>query len=101
MAVSLAGKGQFTEFHQFRIIKPEDPDLTGLIAFSAIFIFILVCAALASYYYKHKIMFLIRLLKRKNDTIVLMNEIEPTDFQEISLRHKSYDQLSDIMEFDE
>lgn len=101
MAVSLAGKGPFTDFHQFKIVKPEQPDSTGWIIFGAVFILILFCVMLVSYYYKHKIALLIRLMRRQNDTIVLMKDIEPTDFHEISLHHKSFDQLSDIMEFDE
>lgn len=36
------------------------------------------------------------------DNIVLMKEIEPTDFHEVASRHNHcFDELSDIMEFDE
>lgn len=42
------------------------------------------------------------ILRSHNDTIVLMQDIEPTDFEEMSLHHKkSFDDLSDIMEFDD
>lgn len=41
------------------------------------------------------------LLKRHNDRIILLQDIEPTDFNEMSLHHKSFDNLSDITENDE
>lgn len=59
---------------------------------------LIACISIVSYYYKHKI---VTMLKQDSDRLVLMKDIEPTDFHNISLRHKSFDTLSDIMEFDD
>lgn len=98
MAVSLAGNGPYTDFHEFRIIKPDTSISRGWILLGAIVALLLVCIATVSFYYKHKIL---SLLRSHNDRIVLMQDMEPTDFNEISLHHHSFDKLSDIMEFDE
>lgn len=100
-AVSLAGNGQYTDFHQFKIIKPVQPDSTGWIIFSAIVLLILVSVMLVCYYFKHKVRLLFRRVRRTEDTDILLQEIEPTDFHEISLNHdhsSSSDNLSQIFE---
>lgn len=98
MAVSLAGKGRFTDFHEFRIVKPENRLSKGWILLGVVLALLLACVTTVSYYYKHKIS---TLLRGHSDRIILMQDMEPTDFQEISLHHKSFDKLSDILEFDE
>lgn len=65
---------------------------------AVVVVLLLACITTVSYYYKHKIM---TLLKGHNDRIILLQDIEPTDFNEMSLHHKSFDNLSDIMENDE
>lgn len=82
---------------------PDKSISDGWYLLAAVLIVLVLCASIVSYYYKHKI-----LLWRKsyNDRIHLMDEIEPTDFCEISLRHSSdesarFKSLEDIMEFDE
>lgn len=101
-AVSLGGNGPFTDFHEFSIIKPVKTISKGWFLLGAVLSLLMVCVTSVSYYYKHKIV----LWKRQSDTIHLMDDIAPTDFHEISLRHESDDDkflrsLEDIMEFDE
>jgi hypothetical protein len=74
----------------------------GWVLLGAVLALLLICVTSVSYYYKHKI----ALWKRQSDTIHLMDEIQPTDFSEISLCHESDDfeysrNLEDIMEFEE
>lgn len=99
MAISLASMGPFSEFHEFQIVKPDKSLSKGwIVAF--VFIFMLATAVAAiSYYYKHKFF----IMKRgQNDRMILMKDIEPTDFNAMNNRHqRDFDELSDIMEYDE
>lgn len=101
MAVSLAGKGEYTDFHEFHVIKPEYSMSKGWFVVGAVFTLLLICGSIASFYYKHKIMIL---FQRRNDTISLLQdmEMEQLNFHEISLHHeKSLYRMSDILESDE
>lgn len=95
MAVSLAQKGRFTDFHEFQIIKPDNSVSKGWILLGVVLLLLLAVVGAVTYYCKHNLRLLIR---NQNDTMVLMRDIEPTDFYEVSLNHKSFDELSDIME---
>lgn len=98
MAVSLAGNGPFSDFHTFRIIKQENASFNGWIFVGIVIVIVIICIAAILYYCKHRILLMMR---RQNDTIVLMQDIEPTDFHEMSLHHNTSNELSDIEEFDD
>lgn len=102
LAVSLAGEGKFSEFHKFQIViqnlKPEEPTSKGWIVFGVISALLLASITSFCYYYRHKI---ITGIRRQDDQTFSMKEIELTDFNRISMLHKSVDNLSDIMEYDE
>jgi hypothetical protein len=97
IATSLAGQGKYTDFHYFTIVEPEKVYPIGWILFGVLFIVFLIFGASISFYYKHKILTFVR---SRNDRLFLMNEIEPTDFCEVSLRMRSLDRLSDSSEQD-
>lgn len=98
MAVSLAAYGQFSDFYYFSIVIPPKEHSWNLIIVVSCVIVMFVVSAGISYYYKHKI---ITLLKRQGDSQVLMNDVQPIDFHDVSLKHSSCDRLSDIMEGEE
>lgn len=98
MAVSLANNGQFSDFYYFSIIIPLEKISWNWIIIGISLVIIFVVSASISYYYKHKI---ITILKRQGDSIVLMNDVQQTDFYNVSLKHTSCDRLSDIVESDE
>lgn len=96
-AVSIAGDGNLSEWHRFYVT--ERPKSKMWIIILVIILFVLATAIVISYYYKHKIMTILRF---QNDKIFLLHDVQhdSTDFFEISLHHKS-DKLSDISEYDE
>jgi hypothetical protein len=97
--VSLARMGLFSEYHQFQIIKPVEPPSSQSWMILVVLLLLVATAGAVSYYYKHKI---VVILRGQSDRIVLMKDIEPTDFNEMQSRHKrDFDELSDIMEYDE
>jgi hypothetical protein len=98
MAISLAGNGQFTDFHYFSIVIPLKEVSWNWIIIGISLVIIFVVSGSISYYYKHKI---ITILKRQGDSVVLMNDVQATDFYNVSLKHTSCDRLSDIVENDE
>jgi hypothetical protein len=85
MAVSLAGKGTPTDFHEFFIVKPEKVVSKGWIILCVVIVVTVICVSVVSYYYKHKIV----MWKQKNDRIHLLDEIEPIDFNDISMNRDS------------
>jgi predicted phage tail protein len=95
-AVSIAQQGSFTNWHVFKVVGPTEEVPVGTITLGIFFVLTLVVGASISYYYKHRI---ITALRRRNDTVYLMNEIEPTDFHEVSIHHND-DRLSDIYEME-
>lgn len=98
MAVSLAGNGQFSDLHYFSIVIPQKEFSWNWIIIGLSLLIIFVVSGSISYYYKHKI---ITILKRQGDSVILMNDVQPTDFHNVSLKHTSCDRLSDILEYDE
>lgn len=96
-ANSLAQTGPFTDWHSFKVIKPPKKSPFALIAISLSIFIAFTLAVFASFYYKHKIMILLR---SQNDSNFLVSEMEPTDFSEIQSRYNSIDRLSDILEMD-
>jgi hypothetical protein len=85
MAVSLAGKGIPTDFHEFFIVKPENAVSKGWIILCVVIVATVICVSAVSYYYKHKIL----MWKQKHDRIHLLTDIEPMDFSEISMNRDS------------
>lgn len=84
LAVSLAGPGAFTDYHDFRIVEIDNSISRGWIILSVVAALLLACTATVSFYYKHKIA---TLLRRQDDNIVLLQDIQPTDFNELSRHH--------------
>lgn len=98
-AVSLAQKSPFSDWHHFKIVYPVEEAPTGMIMLGISITVSLVVAVSISYYYKHKIM---TILKRQNETVGLLTEMEPTDFHEVKLNHLNvFDRLANISEDDD
>lgn len=95
---SLAQYGAFTEWRDFKVSKQKNETQLGLILFITFLFLALIVGISASFYYKHNI---ICSLRNQNDTAFLINEMEPTDFNELSLNNNSFAQLSNITEQDE
>jgi predicted PurR-regulated permease PerM len=98
-ATSLGGNGPYSDFHFFRIESPhnlESPhdSIVVVIVFVIFFFTIVLVAVIILYYFKHQIL---TILNRQGDS---QNLIE-VDFNQISRRYLSRDQLSDIAENDE
>lgn len=85
-AVSLAGPGAFTGYHDFRIVEIDNSISRGWIILGVVAVLLLACIATVSYYFKHKIA---TLLRRQDDDIVLLQDIQPTDFNELSMYHET------------
>lgn len=97
MAVSLAGRGEYTEFHEFHVIKPQHS--TSILApILLVVLFLLVCGSIVSYYYRHKIR---TLFQRLNDRNSLLRNMEMNEFFDVPLDHENFNRLSDIEELEE
>lgn len=86
LAVSLAGPGAFTDHHDFRIVEIDNSISRGWIILGVVAALLLASTATVAYYYKHKIA---TLLRRQDDNLVLLQDIQPTDFDELSRHHGS------------
>ena len=84
-AVSVAGNGPWMDYHEFFIIKPVNEVSKGWYLLAAVVATILICITTVSYYYRHKIM----TLKRQNDNVHLLDDIAPTNFEDVSLHYES------------
>ena len=91
-AVSIAGQGPFTDWHQYELINSSEDTITSWVIASAALFLLFISVVTYAVYNRHKIF-----MADENDRVMLlMNEIGPTDFNEISLR---YDQdMSDNTE---
>lgn len=96
MAVSLAGDGSFTDFHEFSIVDSSGVSKGWYLLASIVVLF--VGTAVVLYYYKNKIKVIIS-ERRQADTVELIQDIELTDFRDAP-NTQSPDGLSDIAEFD-
>lgn len=97
MANSLAGNGPYSDYHNFQIIdsKNNDNEISWKSwIFGSLGVAILLIIIGFAYYYKHKI---VTLLRRQDDSAVLMKDVD--DFVNVSSKH--CDTLSDIIENDE
>ncbi|CAO1300695.1 unnamed protein product [Diamesa serratosioi] len=90
-AVSIAGQGPFTDWHMYELINSSEDTITSWVMGSAALFLLFISVVTYLVYNRHKIF-----IADENDRVMLlMNEIGPTDFHEISLR---YDQESDNTE---
>ena len=93
-AVSIAGQGPFTDWHKYELINSSEDTITSWImtSFGLFMLFVTVVAYLV--YNRHKIF----IADDADRVMLLMNEIGPTDFHEISLRYDRDQEMSDITE---
>lgn len=94
-AVSIAGQGSFTDWHQYELINSSQDTITEWVMTSLGLLMLFAVVVVYLVYNRHKIF----IGDESDRVILLMNEIGPTDFHEISLRYDDRDQeMSDITE---
>lgn len=93
-AASIAGQGPFTDWHQYELISSyeETIALWVILSLGLFMLFAIVVGYLV--YNRHKIF----ITDDSDRMMLLMNEISPTDFNEISLRYDHDREMSDITE---
>lgn len=93
-AVSIAGQGSFTDWHQYELINSSEDTITSWVL-SSLGLFMLFAIVVGYLVYnRHKIF----ITDDSDRVMLLMNEMGPTDFHEISLRYDNEQEMSDITE---
>lgn len=100
MAVSLAGRGLFTEFHEFSIVPPQISNVSNEILISLIFLlFIVIVSGVLIFYFNKRLITCVR--PKENDREGLIKGIELQDFRDENLRDRLSGRLPFILEVDD
>jgi len=99
-AVSLAQKGQFTDWHRFKVIDPNEKFSIGLIMYILSGLLTVIVIASVTLYYRHRIRMLLR---RLDDSNMLMIEMEDMHLEDSPNNHNNsqFNQLAVINEHED
>lgn len=99
-AVSLAQKGQFTDWHRFKVIDPNEKFSIGLIMFILSSLLTVIVIVSVTMYYRQRVRMLLR---RLDDSDMLMNEMEVMHVEDSpdNQNNSQFNQLSVIDEHDD